>query len=98
MTAYELWSDVEARRGGPDGDEPGLEMRFHDEWWHTIFSSARGHQVLLSPVGIDLGWFPTLTAAKAAAKDNARTRALNTLATARQDIQRGLVVLAALSA
>ncbi len=91
------WIDREGRTTTGGAVEPGLEMRFHDEWSHSVFATAQGHQVVLGPIGIDLGTFPTQREACAVAEANARTRALNTLQSARQDIARAMAVLGALS-
>jgi len=92
----ELWIDVESRRM-EHGDEPALQMRFHDDWWHTIFETPKGWQVVLGPIGMDLGTFDSERAARRCAKDNARTRALNGLKSARREIDRASVVLGALA-
>jgi hypothetical protein len=89
------WLPREPRR--IDGGEPAIEMRFHDEWWHTIFHTFTGHEVVLSPMGISLGRFATEDEAVCVAEDNARTRALNTLKDARLDIERAATVLGKLS-
>lgn len=78
---------------------PGWEMRFHDDWWHAVFTDSKGRfDVVLLPTGILLARHPTLEAAMAGAEKNARERALNTLATAQVDIRRSAMVLGVLSA
>lgn len=91
------WIDREGRTTLDGADEPGVEMCFHDKWSHSVFATAKGHQVVLGPIGIDLGTFPTQREACAVAEANARTRALNTLQSARRDIARAMAVLGALS-
>lgn len=84
-----LWQQREPRDG-----RPAITMRFHDDWWHAIFVLPSGnYEVILGPMGLQLGVFRTMNEAKRAAEENARTRALNTLDTAREDIRRATVVL-----
>jgi hypothetical protein len=92
MSTTGVWLRREPRDGFP-----AIVMRFHNDWWHTIFTaSADSHEVVLGPMGIGLGTYRTLDQAKAAAEDNARTRALNTVETAQRDLRRASQVLAAL--
>lgn len=102
MSVANHWIVCQGRTTLDGEDEPGLEMRFHSAWSHRIFGTARGYQVVFGPIGIDIGTYPigtypTVDEACAVAEANARTRALNTLQTARQDISRAMAVLGALS-
>lgn len=92
-----LWVEREPYRRGNGETDPGIEMRFHDDWWHFIFSGPTGHRVLLGPIGIDLGTFETIEDAKARAEANARERSLNSLAAARDAMRRAEIVLGALT-
>lgn len=92
-----LWLAVEARRGNNGCDEPAIEMRFHNDWWHKIFDTPTGYQVVLGPIGIDLGTWKTMGEAKTVAARNARERALNAIEGARTDLRRAALVLGALS-
>lgn len=90
------WVDREGYRWETGKVDSGLEMRFHSDWWHIVFSGDDGHRVILGPTGIDLGTFTTLDEAKDRAEANARERSLNELAQARQAILRSECVLGAL--
>jgi hypothetical protein len=81
----------------PRGDDPAIEMRFHDDWWHAIFHTTNGYEVVIGPIGISLGAFPDEEGAKRRAESNARERALNELAEARRAIRRSSLVLGALT-
>lgn len=91
-----FWIEVEGRTTLHGREPQGAEMRFHSDWWHTVFNTASGFEVVIGPSGIGLGKFPTMEAAKERAEDNARERALNGLASARQEVGRCELVLAAL--
>jgi hypothetical protein len=90
----QIWLPREPRR--MDNLEPAIEMRFHGDWWHTIFDTSKGFEVTLGPIGINLGTFDAIEAAKACAEDNARVRSLNALKSARKEIGNAEVVLGAL--
>lgn len=77
---------------------PGWEMRFHEEWWHAVFTDRGSFDVVLLPIGIALGSFDSLENAVERAEDNARERALNMLVAAERDIRRSRWVLDPLSA
>jgi hypothetical protein len=91
------WIDCAGRTTIEGADEPGLELRLNDEWSHSVYHTRRGYQVVLGPIGIDLGTFATQREAFACAEENARIRALNTLAAARRNIANASLVLATLS-
>lgn len=96
MTADLLWLEHEPRRMF-HGEEPGLEMRFHDEWWHLIFETPKGFDVVLAPSGGGLGTFDDLDSAKRYAEEHARTAALSLLDRAQVCIRRAAPVLAQLA-